>query len=145
MAGPVPIRLAPVQPPPPRFVFPLQSVTTTPGDLGASQPTKPTNMPLAQPEVVRGSTPEAVDSLMTNASMAEEVVPEAAIQRIEPSVPFELPASPPSNPYLLTPQLLVPWFRSMGTNGTFIGGPASVFVPPLPPSSPPSSATYKIE
>ncbi|MHB1306635.1 MAG: hypothetical protein ACYC23_06095 [Limisphaerales bacterium] len=86
-----------------------------------------------------------MDPLTADASLAEETMPEVAVQRVEPPIPFVLPATPPSNPYLLTPQLLVPWFRSIGTNGTFIGGPGSVFVPPLPPSSPPSSATYKVE
>lgn len=157
VVGPAPLRLTRRLPPPASASLPpllLTDPTTAErasGDDPAPAPDPTTNLPteaasvpplLPTDAVLAGLPPTATQELTAgpaDPASASEALP------WPPSVPAPLPAGPaaPSAAPIVTPQMLLQYFRPIGSN--YVNGAWSipVFVPPVPPPAPQSSATYR--
>jgi hypothetical protein len=156
VVGPSPLRLTrrlpPLPPPtlPPLFLAdppvaeqpagenppPVPTPTPTAPEAANRLPVLPTDATLAgfPPTAAQEGTASAADP----ATVPEPVPWPPSV----PAPPAAGPPLPPGSP-LVTPQMLLQYFRPSGSN--YLNGAWSipVFVPPVPPPPPHSSATYR--
>lgn len=167
VAGPAPLRFEVAKAAPPRYVFsPLPVAPNPPAPASLALPEGATGLAVSPGNQISSdavltagtSNPPGQNgdpSTVGGAAPPDAVVIEAGSPPVAPGSPTFDPFAPspglgmapgPYSSPLVTPQMLVPFFRPVGSNGAFAGVIAPLFVPPLPPpSNIRSSATYEVK
>jgi hypothetical protein len=156
VVGPAPLRLVRRLPPPPIATLPPLFLIDPPvaeqpaGDNPPPVPTPPHNAPEAaysRPVLPTDATLAGFPATAAQEGTASAADPATLPEPVPwpPSVPAPPTAGAPLPPVapLVTPQMLLQYFRPSGSN--YLNGAWSipVFVPPVPPPPPQSSATYR--